>query len=329
MVDWLIRKVIRDGDVSSPGVRERCGLATSVICICCNTLLCLVKGAIGFAMGSVAVVADAANNLTDGLSNVVGLLGFKLASRPPDAGHPYGHGRYEYLASLVVAILVILVGVESLRSAYVQITDPVQPDLDAVATALLVASVLVKLWMMRLNARMGERIASQALRATAVDSRNDALTTSAVLLSLLVTRVSGVIVDGWMGLAVGAFIVWSGISLVRDTVDTLLGRAPDPELVARVRERILRAPEVLGMHDLMIHDYGPGRQFASAHVEMAPEGGILEYHAVLDAIERDLWERERLVITLHLDPIERKGEGREASEAFETLPKDGFASHEG
>lgn len=168
--------------------------------------------------------------------------------------------------------------------------------------------MLVKLWMMYLNTVIGRRISSETLRATAIDSRNDVLATGAVLISTVVTWLTGVQLDGWMGLAVGGLIVWSGVTLVRETVDTLLGHAPDQALVDRVRTRILSMPGILGMHDLMIHDYGPGRQFASAHVEMSPDGSVAADHEVLDRIERDLWEQERLVITLHLDPFERKAD---------------------
>ena len=309
MVDWLVRTFLRDaGDVSTPEARERYGRLAGIVCIACNLALCAGKAAVGLMVGSIAIVADAANNLSDAASNVVSLLAFKLASRPPDEDHPYGHGRYEYLASLVVASIVLMIGIDLLRESITQIAHPRVVDYGPLALAMLVASMLVKLWMAHLNSVLGRRISSDVLLATAVDSRNDVVATGAVLASALLAGMTGLRLDGWMGLAVGAFIVWSGFDLMRDTVDTLLGHAPDPALVERVRERIVAAPGVLGMHDLMIHDYGPGRQFASAHVEMSPDGDVVAYHEVLDAIERDLWEQERLVITLHLDPFERLGE---------------------
>lgn len=309
MTEWLVRRFVRDAEqVGDPDVRTRYGLFASVVCICCNVALCLAKGLVGLAAGSVSIVADAANNLSDASSNIVSLLGFKLASKPPDEGHPYGHGRYEYLASLGVAIIVIVIGTELMRDAFAQVLQPKPTDFGPLVVVVLVASMAVKLWMMRFNADLGRRISSETLAATAVDSRNDVLATGSVLISSVASRVTGIQLDGWMGLAVGAFITWSGVVLVRDTVDTLLGHAPDAALVERVSERILGMPGVLGMHDLMIHDYGPGRQFASAHVEMAPEGDVVEAHAILDAIEQDLWEQEHLTITLHLDPLERGGE---------------------
>ncbi|MDO5708729.1 MAG: aminoacyl-tRNA hydrolase [Coriobacteriales bacterium] len=309
MIDWLVRRFVRDADnVDDPAVRERYGLLASVVCILCNVALCLGKGLVGLAIGSVAIVADAANNLSDASSNVVSLLGFRLANRPPDDDHPYGHGRYEYLASLGVAIIVIIIGVNLMQDAIDQIRQPSVLEQSVAAVVVLVVSMLVKLWMMNLNTVLGRRISSETLRATAIDSRNDVLATGAVLISTVVTWLTGVQLDGWMGLAVGGLIVWSGVTLVRETVDTLLGHAPDQALVDRVRTRILSVPGILGMHDLMIHDYGPGRQFASAHVEMSPDGSVAADHEVLDRIERDLWEQERLVITLHLDPFERKAD---------------------
>jgi peptidyl-tRNA hydrolase len=309
VIDWLVRRFVRDADnVDDPAVRERYGLLASVVCILCNVALCLGKGLVGLSIGSVAIVADAANNLSDASSNVVSLLGFRLANRPPDDDHPYGHGRYEYLASLGVAIIVIIIGINLMQDAIGQIRQPSVLEQSVAAVVVLVVSMLVKLWMMNLNTVLGRRISSETLRATAIDSRNDVLATGAVLISTVVTWLTGVQLDGWMGLAVGGLIVWSGVTLVRETVDTLLGHAPDQALVDRVRTRILSVPGILGMHDLMIHDYGPGRQFASAHVEMSPDGSVAADHEVLDRIERDLWEQERLVITLHLDPFERKAD---------------------
>lgn len=306
MTEWLVRHFVpRANETDDPCVRERYGLVASVFCIVCNVVLAVAKGIAGWAAGSVAIVADAANNLSDASSNVVSLLGFKLASKPPDEHHPYGHGRFEYLASLGVAMIVSFIGIDLVRDAVGRILVPQPTETGVFALATLVGSIVIKLVMMRVNAEMGRRISSDVLAATAVDSRNDVIATSAVLASALVSRVTGVNLDGWMGMAVGLFILWSGMSLVRSTVDTLLGEAPDPALVAHVEQCILEAPGVLGMHDLMIHDYGPGRQFASAHVEMAPDGSVVEDHEVLDAIERKLWEQERLTITLHLDPFER------------------------
>ena len=326
MTDWLVRRFVADADnVGDPQVRQRYGLLASVVSIVCNVLLFVGKAALGWAVGSLSIVADAVNNLSDMSSNVVSLLGFRLASRPADEEHPYGHGRYEYLASLGVAVIIIVVGLDLVRDAVGQIRHPQPTQFGLAVVLVLVGSIAVKLWMMRFNEQMAQRISSETLHATAIDSRNDVLATSAVLAAALISHVTGVQLDGWMGLAVGCLIVWGGIDLVRGTVDTLLGHAPDPDLVDRVRTRIMEAPGVLGMHDLMIHDYGPGRQFASAHVEMAPGGDVVRDHEVLDGIERDLWRQEHLVITLHLDPVERKsqngkGEAAQAEPAPHATP---------
>ena len=326
MTDWLVRRCVADADnVGDPQGRQRYGLLASVVSIVCNVLLFVGKAALGWAVGSLSIVADAVNNLSDMSSNVVSLLGFRLASRPADEEHPYGHGRYEYLASLGVAVIIIVVGLDLVRDAVGQIRHPQPTQFGLAVVLVLVGSIAVKLWMMRFNEQMAQRISSETLHATAIDSRNDVLATSAVLAAALISHVTGVQLDGWMGLAVGCLIVWGGIDLVRGTVDTLLGHAPDPDLVDRVRTRIMEAPGVLGMHDLMIHDYGPGRQFASAHVEMAPGGDVVRDHDVLDGIERDLWRQEHLVITLHLDPVERKsqngkGEAAQAEPAPHATP---------
>ena len=303
MTEWLIRTFVPHADdMGDPAVRTRMGLLASVTCIVCNVALCAGKGAVGLLAGSVAIVADAANNLTDALSNVVALLGFRLAARPADAEHPYGHGRYEYLAALVVAVLVCAVGINLGIEAVERILSPELADLDLATVAVLVGSILVKLWMASLNRTIGARIGSEALEATATDSRNDVVATGAVLASALISRATGVDLDGWAGLAVAAFVCASGVGLVRDAIDPLLGRAPSQERVDHIRDTILSYPGVLGTHDLMVHDYGPGRQFASAHVEMAGEGNPFEQHEVLDRIEQAFLD-EGLVMTLHLDPI--------------------------
>ncbi len=305
MTEWLVRTFVRDADnTSSAAVRSGYGRLSSVTCIVLNVLLCLSKGMVGVVVGSVSIVADAINNLSDASSNVVSLIGFKLASRPADEGHPYGHGRYEYLAGMVVAVLVVAVGVQLARSSVERILAPQAPGLDLVTVGILLLSIVVKLWMARFNRSLARRIGSGVLEATAVDSRNDVIATSAVLLASLASAASGRDLDGWAGLAVAAFIVASGIGLLRDTVDPLMGQTPSAELVQRVYERIMSYPGVLGTHDLLIHDYGPGRQFASAHVEMAADATVRQSHLVLDQIERELLQDEHLRIILHCDPIE-------------------------
>lgn len=304
MTSWLIRTFVPNaGDTGDPAVRTRYGLVASMTCIVCNVLLCMGKGAVGLVSGSVSIVADAVNNLSDASSNVVSLLGFKLASRPADEDHPYGHGRYEYLAGLVVAVLVCAIGINLVGSSVEKIMSPEPTEFGPAVVIVLVGSMAVKLWMATFNRRLGRAISSETLEATAVDSRNDVIATAAVLASAVVSQLVGIDLDGWAGLAVGGFILWSGIQLVREAVSPLLGKVPDPAYVEHIRDKIMSYPGVLGTHDLMVHDYGPGRQFASAHVEMAAEGNPLDQHDLLDNIEQDFKDDEGLVMTLHFDPI--------------------------
>lgn len=304
MTEWLVRHFVRMSEqTDDPAVRMRYGQFAGIVGIICNVMLCLGKGAIGLVSGSVSIVADAVNNLSDAASNIVSLLGFKLASRPADPEHPYGHGRYEYLAGLVVAALVLAIGINLAWSSVQKIIAPSPTEFSGALVAVLVLSIAVKLWMAAFNRSIGRRINSDTLEATAVDSRNDVISTAAVLACACISRVTGVDLDGWAGLAVGAFICWSGVGLLRDTVNPLLGQAPSPELVEHIHDKILSYPGVLGTHDLMVHDYGPGRQFASAHVEMAAEADPLESHDLIDNIEQDFKMEDGLIVTLHYDPI--------------------------
>ena len=304
MTEWLVRHFICNHDrTSDPAVRTSYGQFAGAVCIVCNVLLCLAKGAIGLIAGSVSIVADAVNNLSDAASNIVSLLGFKLASRPADPEHPYGHGRYEYLAGLVVAALVLAIGINLVTSSVGKIANPAPTGFSPALVAVLALSIAVKLWMASFNRALGRRIDSDTLEATAIDSRNDVISTAAVLACACVSHATGIDLDGWAGLAVGAVICWSGVGLLRDTVSPLLGQAPSPELVEHIRTKILSYPGVLGTHDLMVHDYGPGRQFASAHVEMAAEADPLESHDLIDNIEQGFKTEDGLIVTLHYDPI--------------------------
>ncbi len=304
MTDWLVRHFVKDAsDTSNPAVRTRYGQFAGIVGIICNILLCLGKGAIGLISGSVSIVADAVNNLSDAASNIVSLLGFKLASRPADPEHPYGHGRYEYLAGLVVAALVLAIGINLTWSSFQKILAPEPTEFSGALVAVLVLSILVKLWMAAFNRTLGRRIDSDTLAATAVDSRNDVISTGAVLICACISQVTGVELDGWAGAAVGLFICVSGVQLLGETISPLLGQAPSAELVGHIHDKIMSYPGVLGTHDLMVHDYGPGRQFASAHVEMAAEADPMESHDLIDNIEQDFKTQDGLIVTLHYDPI--------------------------
>lgn len=284
-----------EGEPVDTSCRTNAGFAASLICIGLNITLCLAKGIAGLLAGSVSLIADAFNNLSDASSNIVSLLGFRLASRPADEGHPYGHGRYEYLAGLFVAVLVCAVGINLALESIAKIIKPSPTAYTFISLAALATSMLVKLWMAAFNRTLGDRIDSETLIATAQDSKNDVITSGSVLVAALISQTTGFDLDGWAGLGVGIFICISGLGLVRDAISPLLGQAPDPKLVQAIRDKIMSYPQVLGTHDLMVHDYGPGRQFASAHVEMPGEGDAFEHHEILDTIEHDSSARWALV----------------------------------
>ena len=304
MTDFLIKKFIKNyKNTENSAVRAAYGKFSSYVGIFCNILLFSGKLTAGLLSGSVSVMADAVNNLSDASSSIISLFGFKLAERPADEEHPYGHGRYEYLSGLMVAVLIIVIGVELLKSSFDKILNPEPVEFGWMTVAILAASILLKLWMMMFNRKTGKTIGSQTLIATSADSRNDAVSTSAVLAAALISRFTGARLDGWMGLAVAVFILISGYELIKDTIDPLLGRAPNGDTVRAIRDKIMSYPNVLGTHDLMIHDYGPGRQFASVHVEMAAEGDVLENHDIIDNIEQDFLNNDGLNIVIHFDPI--------------------------
>ena len=302
LTEHLVNKITCDD-------RALVGRRASVVGIACNVFLAIIKAVAGVVSGSVSVVADSLNNLMDSVSSIVSLVGFKLAEKPADKQHPYGHGRSEYIAGLGVAAIIVVVGVELAKSSIECIIDPVETHYTVLTIAVLVVSVLAKLWLMRFYTLAGKRIGSKTLEAAAADSRNDALATSAVLLGVLITSVTGVSLDAWLGLGVGVLVVVSGFDLIRTTMDPLLGSEPDPELVERVRQKILSYPDVLDTHDLLIHDYGPGRRFASAHVEMSAEEDPLETHRTIDKIEHDLQASEGLMTVLHYDPVPARHKG--------------------
>ena len=303
LTKWIISRIPNHEDVKNERVRSAYGKAASLVGIGCNVLLFAGKLVAGLLSSSVAIMADAVNNLSDASSSLISLLGFKLADRPADAEHPYGHGRFEYLSGMTVAVMILAIGVELLRSSVGKIFAPEPIVFSWVSVGVLAASIVVKCWMAAFNANMGRHIGSTTLEATASDSRNDVITTSAVLLCTMIARLTGLDLDGYVGAAVAAFILVSGVSLIKETLNPLLGNAPSPELVARIREKLMSYPGVLGVHDLMIHDYGPGRQFASVHVEMSARRDPIESHEVIDGIERDFLKDERLHLVVHYDPV--------------------------
>ena len=290
-------------DPDDPAFRSACGKLSGSVGIGCNILLFLLKLLAGLLSGSVSVMADAINNLSDASSSLVTLLGFKLAEKPADDDHPYGHARMEYLSGLAVAAMILIIGAELVKTSFDKILHPKVTAFTWLTAAILVVSIGVKLWMSAFFRSTGKFIHSAALEATAADSRNDVITTLAVLAAGILSMTLGWNIDGYVGLAVAAFILYSGVGIAKDTIDPLLGSAPDPELVARISRKICSYDKVLGIHDLMIHDYGPGRRFASVHVEMDCKEDPLLCHNIIDNIERDFRTHENLQLVIHYDPI--------------------------
>ena len=305
MTQFLIRCFIkRPDDVKDAAVRTAYGNLASLVGMACNILLCIGKLLAGTLFGSIAIMADALNNLSDASSNVVSLIGFRLAAKGPDEKHPYGHARYEYLAGLVVSVTILAIGLSLLKESALKVLHPTPVVFSWLSIGVLAASILVKLWLSGFNRAVGKKINSETLMATAADSRNDVLTTGAVLLSTILCSLTGYgIMDGMMGVGVAAFILWSGWGLVMDTLSPLLGESPSPELVEHIERTVMSYPGVLGVHDLMVHDYGPGHQFASLHVEFPAETDPLTAHDVIDNIENDFLKKDRLQVTIHYDPI--------------------------
>lgn len=304
MTEFLLRRFVRGyPDVSRPESRAACGNMAGAVGIVCNLLLCGFKFLAGIVTGSVAISADAVNNLSDASSSIITLLGFRMSAKPADAEHPYGHGRTEYLSGLAVSVMILLIGLELVKSSVEKIIHPAPIEAGVLPVVILSVSILVKLWMAAFNRKLGRLIASPALEATAADSRNDVISTGAVLIATLLQMAFRWQLDGWMGLAVALFILYSGWGLVKDAIAPLLGQAPDPELVAHILEVTREYPGVLGIHDLIVHDYGPGRRFASLHVEMDAAGDVLHSHDVIDQIERRFLEQDGLHVIIHYDPI--------------------------
>lgn len=304
MTKILLRLFIKNcDDTQNPAVRSSIGKLAGLTGIVCNCLLTALKLVIGLLVGSMAIIADGVNNLSDAASSLTTLLGFRMAQRPADKQHPYGHARYEYLSGLAVAALILLIGAELVKSSIAKIINPEPIDISAATIALLAASVAVKLWMSGFYKTLGKKINSTALYATSVDSRNDVISTCAVLLGCLVNYLFGLNIDGCVGLAVAIFILYSSVGIAKDTISPLLGQQADDELVDKITELVLSHEKVLGVHDLLVHDYGPGRCYASAHVELSADEDPMACHDIIDDIECDVLEKMNVHFVIHYDPV--------------------------
>ena len=304
MISILSRIFIKNhADTSDPGVRRAYGVLCGAVGIFLNVLLFAAKYLAGTLTGSIAIVADAFNNLSDAGSSIITLLGFKLAAKKPDRDHPYGHGRFECIAGLVVSFVILMMGFDLAKTSVTKIFHPEAVDFSILSICILIGSILVKLYMSLYNRAVGKRISSAAVLATATDSLSDVCATTMVLAATLIARFTGVNIDGWAGAIVSLVILWAGYNAAKDTIDPLLGQAPDPEFVQRIADIVNRYPEVVGIHDLAVHDYGAGRVMISLHAEVPSSGDIMALHDVIDTIERDLQEELNCSAVIHMDPI--------------------------
>lgn len=297
MTKLLLRCFVKDGD------RAKIGKLSGIVGIICNLLLAAAKLAAGIFSGSVAITADALNNLSDATSSIVTYLGFHLAARPADEKHPYGHARYEYISALVVAGVILIIGFELAKSSFDKILHPAATTFSAVMVCILIGSVAVKLWMYFFNRKLSRLTDSTALMATAVDCRNDCIATGAVLIAAVVEYFTQWRLDGYIGMAVSVFILYSGIRLAMETVSPLLGESVSPELQTLIVDYVRSHPKVLGIHDLYVHDYGPGRRFASLHVEMDRREDPLLCHEIIDDMERECFQSHGVQLVIHYDPV--------------------------
>ena len=304
MTPLLLKLFVKDfTKTDDPKIRTAIGKLSGAVGIVCNLLLFAGKLAVGTIAGSVSITADAMNNLTDASSSIVTLVGFRLAEKPADEDHPYGHARYEYLSGLAVAAIIIVIGFELAKGSVEKIFNPSDVAFSFVTAAVLLGSIAVKLWLALFNGNLGKRIGSKTLAATGADSRNDCIATGAVLLAAAVEYFTSWHIDGFVGLAVALFILWSGVSLARETISPLLGEAASPELRALIVDYVNQCPKVLGFHDLMVHDYGPGQRFATLHVEMDNREDPLLCHELIDDMERECLKNHNIHLVIHYDPV--------------------------
>lgn len=304
MTSFLIRLFVRHPEQTEQAeTRTAYGKLAGITGLVCNLLLCAAKVVAGILSGSLSMMADAINNLSDSGSAAVTYFGFRLAGKAADAEHPYGHARIEYLTALAISLLILLVGVELAKTSIGRILHPVSTSFSVLSVLILAGSILLKLWMAHFQRTLGRRIDSAALQATADDSRNDVLATGAVLFASVLEVLTGWRADGYFGLLVALFILRNGYEIGKETVNTLLGTAPDPKLVKRIAEEILSHDKVLGIHDLMVHDYGPGRRFASVHAELDSKEPVLACHDLIDEIERTFLQKHDIHLVIHYDPV--------------------------
>ncbi len=304
MINLLAKLFIKDKDnVKDPKVRHAYGVLMSIVGIVTNLVLSLLKLVFGTLCGSIAVTADALNNLSDAGSQIISLISFKISSKPADRDHPFGHARIEYVASMIVSFLVLIVGWELMSESIAKIINPVRADFSNAVIIVLCISIVGKLWLGFSGKRMAKRIGSSVIRATSADSLSDAIATSAVLVSALICRFTGFQTDAYMGAIVSVIILIAGIKILNDTKNSILGSPPDPEIIEAIKEVTSEYPEILGIHDLVVHNYGPGNTIASLHAEVDGKEDVYLIHDVIDNAEKKLYEQLGVRATIHMDPI--------------------------
>lgn len=304
MINFLIKLFIPNfEDIKSSKVRENYGRFSSILGIICNALLSSSKILVGLIFSSVSIVADGINNLSDAASSIVTLIGFKLASKPADKDHPFGHARIEYIAGLIVSFIILMLGIELIKSSFAKIISPEQLEFSILMIIVLIFSILVKLFMYLVNMKLAKKISSATIMATAKDSLNDVIATSAVLASLIISKLFSIQLDGYIGILVAGFVLYSGWDILKDILNPLLGEPPSKELIDEIVKRIMSYEGVLNIHDLVVHNYGANKYFATVHVEVSYKDDILESHDMIDNIERDIFREMGINLVVHLDPV--------------------------
>lgn len=304
MITFLASLFIKDRrNYDSPAVRQAYGVLSGAVGIGLNILLFLGKWIAGTLSGSIAITADAFNNLSDAGSSIITLIGFRLSGQAPDPEHPFGHGRMEYISGLLVSVAILVMGFELIWSSFGKLRDPEPIESSALVLGILLASILVKVYMFYYNRSLSKKLDSAAMKATSVDSLSDTVATTLVLIATVISKYTGLILDGWFGILVGIFIVYTGGSTLKETIDLLIGQPPKKEFIDEIREIVLGNSLVYGVHDLIVHDYGPGRRMISLHAEVAVDGDIQDIHEQIDHIEHELQEKLNCSATIHMDPI--------------------------
>lgn len=301
---FLVTKFIKDSDnTTDDKVRNSYGILGGIVGIIINFLLFLIKISVGLLSSSIAIIADAFNNLSDAASSVITIVGFKMASKPADKEHPFGHGRIEYISALIVAFMVMLVGLQFIKSSITRIISPEPVNFEIIPFVLLLISIGLKFWLSGFNKFIGNKINSSALKAASIDALGDVFTSITVSISFLASKFTSIPIDGFIGLIVAGFIVYSGFSLIKETLNPLLGEAPDPELVKDINKMVLSYEHITGVHDLIIHNYGPGKCMASIHAEIPASIDIMKIHEVIDKAEREISKKLKIYLVIHMDPI--------------------------